>query len=282
MQSRRAETLIATHELAPLLGRPDVKVVDASWYMPAEKRDPRKEYAEAHIPGAVYFDIDQIADRAIPLPHMFPSAELFAAEVGKLGISNADQVVCYDGGKMTAAGRAWWMFRAFGHARVQVLDGGFAKWRAEGRSFERGAPQVRPARFEAKYDAALVRTLDEMRRVVETGAMQVVDARSAGRFNGTEPEPRAGLRSGHMPGARNVPYPDLLNPDGTLKADAELAAILRAAGVDPSRPAVASCGSGVSATVPLLALHVLGADELALYDGSWSEWGGRSDTPVVA
>lgn len=281
MQSRRAEALISTDELQTILGQPDVKVVDASWYMPAEKRDPHKEYAEAHIPGAVYFDIDQIADRSIPLPHMFPSAELFAAEVGKLGVSNADRVICYDGGKMTAAGRAWWMFRAFGHARVQVLDGGFTKWRAEGRPVESGVTQPKPARFEARYDARLVRTLDEMRRIVADGAAQVVDARSAGRFHGVEPEPRAGLRSGHMPGARNVPYPNLLNPDGTLKADAELAAILHEAGVDPARPVVASCGSGVSATVPLLALHVLGADELALYDGSWSEWGGRSDTPVV-
>jgi thiosulfate/3-mercaptopyruvate sulfurtransferase len=282
MQSRRAETLIGTEALHQLLGQTDVKILDASWYMPAEKRDPHREYAEGHIPGAVYFDIDVIADRSIPLPHMFPSAELFAEEVGKLGVSNDDRVICYDGGKMTAAGRAWWMFRAFGHARVQVLDGGFAKWRAENRPIESKTPAVEPARYRARFDPSLVRTLDDMLRLVREGGTQIVDARSAGRFNGTEPEPRAGLRGGHMPGARNLPYPELLNPDGTLKADVDLAAALRRAGIDPAAPVVASCGSGVSATVPLLALHVLGADRLSLYDGSWSEWGARSDTPVVA
>jgi len=282
MQSRRAETLIATEALHQLLGQTNVKVVDASWYMPAEKRDPHKEYAEGHIPGAAYFDIDVIADRSIPLPHMFPGAELFAAEVGKLGIANDDRVVCYDGGKMTAAGRAWWMFRAFGHKRVQILDGGFAKWRAENRPVEEKSRPVEPTHYRATFEPSLVRNVEDMLRLAGDGSEQILDARSAGRFAGTEPEPRAGLRSGHMPGARNLPYPELLNPDGTLKSDLDLATALRAAGIDPEGPVVASCGSGVSATVPLLALHVLGADRLALYDGSWSEWGGRSDTPVVA
>lgn len=282
MQSRRADALITTEALHQLLGQTNVKIVDASWYMPAEKRDPHKEYAEGHIPGAVYFDIDVIADRSIPLPHMFPSAELFAAEVGKLGISNDDRIVCYDGGKMTAAGRAWWMFRAFGHKRVQVLDGGFTKWQAENRPVEERARPVEPVQYQARFDPALVRKVDEMLRLVGDGSAQILDARSAGRFAGTEPEPRAGLRSGHMPGARNLPYPELLDADGTLKSDLDLAATLRRAGINPAGPVVASCGSGVSATVPLLALYVLGADRLALYDGSWSEWGGKSDTPVVA
>ena len=281
MQSRRDRTLISTEALQQLLGQADVRIVDASWYMPAEKRDPRREYAEGHIPGAVYFDIDRIADRSTALPHMFPSAELFAAEVGKLGVSNADRIVCYDGGKMTAAGRAWWMFRAFGHSRVQVLDGGFTKWRAENRPIEEKPPAIQPTVYEATYAPAFVRTLDQMRSIVAERSAQVLDARSAGRFHGTEAEPRAGLRAGHMPGALNLPYPALLNADGTLKADLDLANALRGAGVDPFRPVVASCGSGVSATVSLIALHALGADELALYDGSWSEWGGRDDTPVV-
>lgn len=261
MQQANAGALVSTDWLAQNLGSAGLKVVDGSLYLPTEGRDSKAEYAEGHIPGAVFFDIDAIADATSPLPHMFPDAAKFSAEIGALGISNANRVVCYDGGTMGASGRVWWMFRAFGHDDVDVLDGGMRKWRAEGRATEGGSPEITPARFEATYNTQMVRSLDQVRGIVESGAGQVLDARSAGRFNGTEPEPRSRIRSGHMPGAHNLPFLNLLNDDGTLKAPAELEALFRQSGVDIDRPIVTSCGSGITATVPLLACISWGASK---------------------
>ncbi|MBM3490258.1 MAG: 3-mercaptopyruvate sulfurtransferase [Alphaproteobacteria bacterium] len=274
--------LVSTAWLAQRLGQPGIRVLDASWYMPTEERDPKAEHAGAHIPGAVYFDIDAICERTDPLPHMFPTADQFARDVGALGVGNDHHVIAYDGGKMTASARCWWMFRAFGHARASVLDGGLHKWRAEGRPLEAGAAAPKPARFEARPDRTMVKSLAEMRAIVREGAMQILDARSAGRFAGSEPEPRAALRGGHMPGAHNLPYVELLNADGTMKDEAGLRALFARSGVETGRPIVTTCGSGVSAAVLLLGLERLGARGNALYDGSWTEWGGRPDTPIVA
>lgn len=281
MSSLSDDVLVPTAWLAEHLNESDLKVIDGSWYLPAENRDPRAEFAEAHIPGAVYFDIDTIADTSSPLPHMFPDAAVFAAAVGALGISNADRVVCYDGGTMSAAGRVWWMFRAFGHDEVAVLDGGSRKWRREGRPMTDAPTEISPASFTARFEPALVRSAAEVLDVISRGDEQILDARSAGRFAGTEAEPRAGLRSGHMPGAQNLPYTDLLADDGTMRTPEELAGLFRQSGVNLERPVIASCGSGVSATVLLLGLRLLGHRAGSLYDGSWAEWGSRQDTPVV-
>lgn len=275
------EALVGTDWLAEHLNDGDMRVVDASFYLPTEGRDPRAEFAEVHIPGARFFDIDQIADTGNPLPHMFPSAERFGAEVGALGIGNGARVVCYDSGSMMASCRAWWMFRAFGHEQVSVLNGGLRKWRAEGRPVESGVPSPEPVRFEAAFRPGMVRLLDQVRDIVDKGGETIVDVRAAGRFNGSEPEPRPGMRSGHMPGAVSLPYGRILNSDGTFRDAAAIGDAIAGAGLAGTDRIVASCGSGVSAAVLLLGLHLIGHRQLALYDGSWSEWGGRQDTPVV-
>lgn len=273
--------LVSTDWLAENLDASDVRVVDGSFYLPTENRSPRGEYLEAHIPGAVFFDIDGICDPDSSLPHMFPSAARFADEVGKLGISNGNRIVCYDGGKMTGACRVWWMFRAFGHEDVAVLDGGMRKWRADGHAVTDAAVTPTAATFAADLNEGMVRSLDEVLAVINRADEQILDARSAGRFSAREPEPREGMRSGHMPGAFNLPYTDLLNVDGTLKPTAELRKIFRAAGIVDTAPVVTSCGSGISAALLLLGLHITGRGDISLYDGSWSEWGSRADTPVV-
>jgi thiosulfate/3-mercaptopyruvate sulfurtransferase len=278
--SRIEGPLATTEWLAAHLGDAGVKLVDGSWYLPAEQRDPKAEYVEGHLPGAVYFDIDAISDTASPLSHMFPDASTFADAVGALDIADDDHVICYDGGSMSAAGRVWWMFRAFGHEAVQVLDGGARKWRAEGRAWTAEPVTPAPRTYRGSGPARGVRALEDVLGVIERGGEQILDARTAARFAGTAPEPRAGMRSGHMPGAYNLPYTDLLAADGTLLAADLLAAKFEASGIDLQHPVITSCGSGVSATVLLLGLEVLGRPG-TLYDGSWSEWGGREDTPVA-
>jgi thiosulfate/3-mercaptopyruvate sulfurtransferase len=259
-------------------------VLDGSWHLPAEQRDPRAEYRAAHIPGARFFDIDAVSDATSPLPHMLPRPEAFAGHVRRLGVGNGDCVVAYDASKLglMSAARVWWTFRAFGHDNVAVLDGGLRKWLAEGRPVTAELPPPRePGPFTLRPMPGLVRGLAEMRALVTSGNGQIADARGAGRFAGREPEPRPGLRSGHMPGARSVPFTTLLAADGTLQSPAELRCAFEAAGIDIAKPVVTSCGSGVTAAVLSLALAVLGRSDTGLYDGSWSEWGQAGlGTPV--
>lgn len=274
------DTVVKTEWLAAHLRDPDVRVVDGSWHMPQLKRDARAEFDREHIPGAVFFDIDAIADRTSSLPHMLPAPEDFANTVGALGIGSGDRVIVYDVRGVISAARVWWTFRAFGHEAVAVLDGGLKKWRAEGRPVASGAARPTPRTFKAQPRPELVRDLDAMRANLSSQREQVIDARSAGRFAGTEPEPRAGLRGGHIPGSVNVPYETLYRPDATLRPAEELRRVFAAAGVDLARPVAATCGSGVTASVLALGLHLLGHRQVAVYDGSWTEWGGRADTPV--
>lgn len=273
--------LVSTEWLDARLGGPALRAVDASWYLPGSGRDPAAEYAAGHIPGAVFFDLDAVSDSSSPLPHMLPDAEAFARDMAALGLSDDDDLVVYDGsGVNLSSPRAWWMFRVFGHERVAVLDGGMGKWRREGRPVETGVVTLPPGRFTARLDPRQVRGLEAVRANIASGAEQVVDMRSAGRFAGSAPEPRAGLRGGHIPGSRNLPFDELVAPDGTLLPLEGLRRRIAEAGVDPARPVIATCGSGTSACALIHALHVLGYDRAALYDGAWTEWGGRDDTPV--
>jgi thiosulfate/3-mercaptopyruvate sulfurtransferase len=274
--------LVTTGWLAANLGRPDVKVVDASWYLPTSGRDAAAEFAEARIPGAVFYDLDASSDRATALPHMLPPADEYAERMASLGLSDDDTIVVYDGsGVNLSAPRVWWTSRVFGHARTSVLDGGMVKWKAEARPVETGAPAPRPrGRISARLDPRAVRSLAEVRDNIANGREQVVDTRPAARFEGAEAEFREGVRSGHIPGSRNLPFAELVAPDGTVLPPSALRARLEAAGVALERPVVACCGSGTSACSLVLALHLLGHREVAVYDGSWSEWGGRPDTPV--
>jgi thiosulfate/3-mercaptopyruvate sulfurtransferase len=276
------DPLVSTEWLAAHLNDANVKVIDASFKMPGVLPLPKDDYLKAHIPGAVFFDVDAVSDHANPLPHMFPSAEQFGRDVGALGIGDDDTVVIYDAGGWVAGPRAWWMFLSYGHDKVRVLDGGLKKWRAEGRPTDSGEVTAKPATFKAAFDARRVRSIEQMIANAGSRAEQVIDARAAERFEGRVPEPRPGLRAGHIPGARNVPYNNLFDATtGAMKPLDELRKAFSSAGVDVNRPIVTSCGSGVSAAVLTLALYRLGVTESALYDGSWSEWG-QDGGPQIA
>ena len=282
MTAEALPALVSTGWLAERLGRPGLRVLDASWYLPAAGRNAPAEYAAGHIPGAVFFDLDATSDPTTTLPHMLPPADRFARQMSALGLADADDLVVYDGsGTNISAARAWWTFRAFGHARTAVLDGGIGKWRAEGRSLEQGAVRLPAARFTARLDPSVVRSLADIQANLERRAEQVVDLRPAGRFAGVDPEPRPGLRGGHIPGSRSLPHTELVAPDGTLLPPETLRRRLAEAGIDPARPVIATCGSGTSACTLALALHVLGREGTAVYDGSWTEWGSRADTPIA-
>jgi thiosulfate/3-mercaptopyruvate sulfurtransferase len=276
------DPLVTTAWLAERLNDPKLRIIDASFKMPGVLPLAKEDYLAAHIPGAVFFDVDAVSDHANPLPHMFPSAEQFGRDVGALGICNADTVVIYDAGGWVAGPRAWWMFLSYGHDKVHVLDGGLRKWRAEGRPVQSG--EVKPAArtFKAIFDASRVRSIEQMAANLTSHAEQVVDARASDRFEGRAAEPRAGLRSGHIPGSLSLPYGTLFDPtSGVMKPLSELRAAFAGAGIRLDAPIVTSCGSGVSAAVLTLALYRLGVENPALYDGSWSEWG-QSDGPPIA
>ena len=275
------DPLVSTAWLAGELGKTDLVVFDATKYLPNENKDGKAEFLATHIPGARYFDIDEVADTDTDLPHMVPTPGRFAKLMGALGVGNATRIVFYDQKGLASAARGWWLMGLFGHDQAAVLDGGLPKWTREGRAIETGAPAApKPATFQPDYRATRLRGVGDILGNVTTRAELVLDARAAGRFTGAVPEPRAGMRSGHMPGAANVPYTDLLHTDGTFRPVADLTVRFAAAGVDGARPVVTSCGSGVTACILTLGLKLAGLPEGAVYDGSWTEWGGRSDTPV--
>lgn len=257
-----------------------VKVVDASWYLPDQKRDAKAEFLAGHIPGAVYFDIDEIADHSTGLPHMLPDEAAFAAAAGALGLSESDTIVVYDGMGIFSAARVWWMLKTFGAKAVHVLDGGLPAWKEAGLPLEQGAGTPMPATFRARLDGAAAADFDAVRAALRDRSATVVDARSPARFRGEAPEPRPGVRAGHMPGARNVHYDSLLDR-GRMRAPEEIRNIFRSAGVEIAGPVITSCGSGVTAATLLLALAQLGKDDVRIYDGSWSEWGARADAPIA-
>ena len=277
------EALVGTDWLAAHLSDRHVRVVDGSFKLPGITPTAREDYDRVHIQGAVFFDIDDICEPGTSLPHMIPSADLFARKVGALGIGDDDRVVVYDAVGLSSAGRAWWMLRLFGHHDVAVLDGGLPKWRAEGRPLDAVVPTPPPRRFTARFDPWLVRDKRALIENLATRREQVVDARAAGRFDGTTPEPRPGMRSGHIPGSRNVPYELVTDPaTRQLKSEDDLTRLFGEAGVALDRPIVTSCGSGVTACALAFALHLIGHPAAAVYDGSWSEWGLPGDTPVEA
>ena len=273
--------LVSTDWLAERLGEPGLVILDGSWHMPADDRDAKAEYAQGHIPGAVFFDIDEIADHATDLPHMLPTPQSFATAARRLGVDPDSTVVVYDSVGVFSAPRVWWTFRVMGHERVFVLDGGLKRWVAEGLALESSWREPAHGEFKAHFRADLVANFDDVRRIVETGGPQLVDARSAARFRGDAPEPRPGLRAGHMPGAHNVPWSAVTASDGSVADPQGLRAAFEAGGVDLAGPIITTCGSGLTAALLALGLARLGREDVAVYDGSWSEWGAKSDAPAA-
>lgn len=275
------KTLVSTQWLEDNLKDPDLRILDASWYLPTQNRDPKAEYDAEHIPGARFFDIDEISDLRSDLPHMVPPVEKFMSRMRAMGIGDGHQVVVYDGSGLFSAARVWWLFRLMGQTKVAVLDGGLPKWKAEGRKTTDAEPIIRDRHMIVDRQNHMVKDVTEVARASKLDDHAIIDARAPERFRGEAPEPREGLRSGHIPNARNVFYKSLLNADGTMKPVEELRTIFEAAGVDLSKPAITTCGSGVTAAVLSLALERIGKTDHSLYDGSWSEWGMYADLPIA-
>ncbi len=281
MSADDPRTLVSTAWLAAHMRDPDLRILDATWFLPGSPRNARAEYDAAHIPGARFFDIDEMSDHRSALPHMAAPTEKFISRMRAMGVGDGHQVVVYDGMGLFSAARVWWNFRLMGKQDVAVLDGGFPKWVAEGREVEDLPPVVRDRHMTVQRQAGLVKDVTQVAQVSKLGTAEIIDARSAPRFRGEAPEPRPGLRAGHIPGAKNVPYTEVLNPDGTMKWGDALRAAFTNAGVDLSRPAITSCGSGVTAAILSLALERLGHRNHSLYDGSWAEWGMYDDLKVA-
>ena len=281
MPNSNPTTLVSTDWLARHLGSPDIRIIDASWYLPQAARDPKAEYDAANIPGARFFDIDDISDSLSDLPHMAPPPEKFISRMRAMGIGDGHQVVIYDGAGLNSAARVWWLFHLFGKTDTAVLDGGLPKWLAEGRATEDMPPVLRDRHMTVVRNAQLIKDVTQVAAASKLKEAQIVDARSAARFAGEAPEPRAGLRSGHIPNSISLPFTELLNSDGTMKSDAELALIMAAKGVDMKAPVITTCGSGVTAAIINLALARLGHKQHSLYDGSWAEWGMYNDLKVA-
>ncbi|GFE48981.1 sulfurtransferase [Roseobacter cerasinus] len=275
------KTLVSTTWLAQHLKDPDLRVLDASWYLPTDGRDPKAEYDAAHIPGARFFDIDEIADHRSDLPHMAPPVEKFMSRMRAMGVGDGHQVVIYDGAGLLSAARVWWLFRLMGQENVAVLDGGFPKWQAEDLPIEDMPPVIRDRHMTVRFQNHLVRDVTQVSAASKLKDPQIVDARAAARFRGDAPEPREGLRAGHVPGSRNLPFTELLNDDKTMKSPDACRAVFETAGVDLGKPIITSCGSGVTAAILALALERMGHTQWSLYDGSWAEWGMFPTVPVA-